>query len=119
MSGNGFELIKDMSAIKCYYGDIPVTASASQSAYEGYGISSADEDLLMEDFVDQVNDLCGTFLDYGDIDYFDSAKCIKLKSWLESRLEQPCHLRLRELYVVLLGYAMRAIELGTGVVVTI
>lgn len=119
MGGIGFELIKDMDAIKNFYGDIPQIAGAPRAAYEEFEITLEDEDLLMEDFVDQINDLCGTLLDYGDIDYFDASKCAKLKAWLESRLKRSCALHLRELYTVLLDYATRAIALGTGVVVTI
>lgn len=119
MGGIGFELIKDMGAIKKFYGDIPETAGAPRTSYEGFEISLEDEDLLMRDFVDQINGICGTLLDYGDVDYFDASKCVKLREWLKGRLERPCPSRLRELYAALLDYAARAIELGTGVVVTI
>lgn len=119
MKGIGFELIKDLGAITHFYSGIPMTSNAQKSSYQLYEISAQDENLLMEDFVDAINDRCGTLLDYGDIDYFDASKCIQLKAWLDYRLSQPCAPRLRDLYTVLLDFATQAIRLGTGVVVTI
>ena len=112
-----FTLIKSLSEIVDYYDDIPEIGSAPSSAYENYKWDLADQSLLAEDFMDPINDLCGTVLDIYDVDYFDTEQSRMLKSWLEERLKQPCDERLRELYTVLLDYATRAVELGTGVVV--
>lgn len=30
--------------------------------------------MLKDDFVGQTNEICGTLLDYGDIDYFDASQ---------------------------------------------
>ena len=112
-----FELIKDLSLITEYYGEMPETFNASDDAYEVYKWTLDDQMLLAEDFVTPINELCGVCLDVYDVDYFDSTKCVLLKSWLENRLNAPCATRLQELYGVLLDYASRAIDLKTGVVV--
>lgn len=88
-------LILDFTGIECTYGNIPNIPQAP----------------------DPVNEQCGTWLNYNDEDYFDKAKCILLKSWLEKRLPDVSNEQLKSLYGKLLEFANRAIELGTGVVV--
>lgn len=116
---SGFQLIVDPSKVIGYYGDIPELPMERDGAYEEYRIDWNDMLALTDDFADPINELCGTLLDLGDVDYFDAVQCVKLKDWLETRLKRPCTSRLRKLYTVLLEYATRAIELGTGVVVDI
>ncbi len=114
-----FELFKSLDNLK-WYVDIPESFGEPESKVEIYlidGDPDKDEDLLNEDFIDSVDNYCGALLDLGDVDYFSGDKLIKLAEWLRNRLNQPCHERLRELYTVLLGYADRAIALGTGVVI--
>ena len=114
-----FRLIKTFEGNTGYYGEIP------QYTEDGYlektvchRIETEEErELLLEDFMDPVNELCGTVLDYSDVDWFGPESCVKLKGWLEDRLRRPCDERLRSLYAVLLDFVDRAIALGTGIVV--
>ena len=114
-----FQLIKTLDGVVGYYGDIPEYTEEGYSEKTVYHRIETEEerDLLLEDFVDPINELCGTLLDYSDVDWFDPESCVKLKGWLEERLQSPCEDRLRVLYTVLLDFADRAIELDTGVVV--
>ena len=112
-----FELILDMSLINDFYGDIPETFTAPASAFECFEWPLEDQELLAADFVEPINDLCGTNLDIYDVDWFDAHRSVLLAGWLSERLQKPCTERLHELYTVLLDYATRAVELGTGIVV--
>lgn len=112
----GFELIKDPTGLP-YYGNMPDTPVEPDDSYELYKIDWDDARALDEDFADPINDLCDSLIGLYDVDYFDAKQCLKLRAWLVERLKRPCTGRLRELYTVLLDYANRAIELGTGVVV--
>lgn len=101
-----------------YYGSIPNAPYApDERVDETCFLEEGDWDLLDADFIDSVNDACGTLLDLCDVDYFDKIKCIKLKEWLENKLSKNIHHRLREIYTKLLEYATRAIELDTGIVI--
>lgn len=102
-----------------WYGNIPwqgddMPDSAIESVY--YSPDDMWDDLKSTEFVDPINELCGTLFDYGDIDYFDTANCVKLKAWLENRLKRPTTGAQYEFYTALLDYATRAIGYGTGVV---
>ena len=114
-----FRLIKTSEGVQSFYGEIPQYMEEDYAKYtEIYPIESdEDRDLLLEDFMNPINDLCGTLLDYGDVDWFGVENCKKLKAWLIDRMRRPCNERLRILYTALLGYAVRAIEYDTGVVV--
>lgn len=114
---SGFQLIIDPTKMLGHYGNVPETPSEHDGSYEEFLIDWNDKKILADDFAGPINEICDTTLDYCDVDYFDAAKCSKLKDWLEKRLSRPCAPRLRKLYAVLLDYATRAIELGTGVVV--
>lgn len=117
MTHIGFELIKDFSVIKSYYGYIPETADAPNWAIEQFPIDEEDVALLCNDFVEPIDKACGSLLDCGDVDYFDVEQCEKLKNWLDDRLTRPCPDRLCQLYDVLLDYASRAIDMRTGLVI--
>lgn len=110
-----FELIHDMTE-HSYYGDIPRVCRPA-STHEIFQFDWKDMELILPDFKGPINDLCGTLFDLGDIDWFDSVNCRKLKGWIENRLTEQIPARMREIYIVLLGYVERAIELETGVVV--
>lgn len=112
-----FTLILDFTGMTYYGGKIPNTPFPPDSRIEEFTLNEQDCETLCGDFVDSINDYCDTLLDDGDIDYFDKAKCILLKSWLEKRLPSVSNERLKSLYGKLLEFANRAIELGTGVVV--
>lgn len=111
-----FELFHTLDGMG-WYGHIPQAINAPAGSTEVYQLEDSDFGLLNRDFIDPVNDLCDTLLDDGDVDFFDAKKCALLIEWLEDRLKKPCPNRLREVYLRLLDYAKRAVELGTGVVV--
>ena len=111
-----FALALDLTDV-AYYGRIPELPHCTGPKAEVFKLDEDDWPLLDRDFVDQVNALCGTWLDDGDADFFDVERCKTLVTWLESRLEEPIGQRLTVIYAKLLDYAKRAIVLGTGIVV--
>lgn len=114
-----FRLIKTFDGAQDYYGEIPqYTEEGYSKNTECYQIETEEErNLLLSDFMNPINDLCGTLLDYGDVDWFNVENCAKLNAWLDDRMQKPCNELLLKLYSILLEYTGRAIELGTGVVV--
>lgn len=111
-----FALILDYTDLD-YYGHIPVIPYPPDSRVEVFYFEDEENDLLLEDFVFPINQVCGTLLDDGDLDYFDKSKCPILKSWLEERLTVVSNDTLANLYRKLLEFATKAIELETGIVV--
>lgn len=102
-----------------YYGDIPEIPENEEGRVEIFEVyDKIYDDLIDKDFIDEVNNLCGTLIDFSDSDFFNKDKCILLKSWLEARLAKDLDPLLKTLYEKLLEYVTRAIELGTGVVIT-
>lgn len=102
-----------------WYVDIPCQGdNMPDSAIETkhYSLNDLWEEIKGAEFVDPINELCGTLFDYGDIDYFDLDNCKKLKTWLEIRLTKPVSELQSEFYHDLLDYVTRAIEYKTGVV---
>lgn len=100
-----------------YCGIIPNVPLESNEQVEIYSFDLALWPLIDKDFVDPVDNLCGTLLGNGGIDFFDVRQCRLLAGWLEARLEQPIEPHLAELYRKLDDFARRAVEYGTGVVV--
>ena len=80
-------------------------------------LEESDWPILSQNYVDPVNGLCGTLLDYGDVDHFNQSQCARLKAWLEIQLSSGLDGRTRYLYEKLLGFATRAIEIGIVVLV--
>lgn len=112
-----FELFLDLQNLK-YYGYIPEMPEDRAGRVEIYKFDSKTyRDLINKDFVDSVNAACDSLLDISDVDFFDSEKCVKLKSWLENRLAKDIDPLLFSLYGKLLEFANKAIELNTGVVI--
>jgi hypothetical protein len=72
-------------------------------------------DLLLDDFIDPVCDLCEALIDIGDVDFLNADKCKKLKGWLEERLQRDVPETFKPIYEKLLEFSSRAIELNTGV----
>lgn len=111
-----FSLVKSLNHVS-YYGNIPEPLPGYESDFDEFRLEQDDLILLNDDFVDPINETCGTLLDYGDIDYFDASQCKELCMWLEDRLGKDCDDRLAVLYRKLHEYAIKAVELGTGLVV--
>ena len=120
------ELIKDIKDIEMY-GDIPcLPVEYSEDQGERFIGEETDSWLMLEDFVSAIDVICFFFfldvicpndLDYGDVDYFDTEKCLILKSWLEGRKKSPMSPRLQIIYQILEQYVDSAIRCGTGVVI--
>lgn len=111
-----FELFLTLEGL-CWYGNIPLSSGVPKRVSEKYQIEPSDVRLLDQDFVDPINDLCGTLLDDGDVDFFDANQCELLAGWLEERIGRLSDCRLAELYRILLEYANQAVSLGTGMVI--
>lgn len=111
-----FELVKDYSGLE-YYGDIPETPSEPDERVEVFQLEEEDWDILNDGFIDPINSLCNTVLDYGDVDFFDSDKCLLMRTWLIEKLKQNLTEREKCLYSVLLDFSERAIRLETGIVI--
>jgi len=111
------ELIKDMRGMEMY-GDIPcLPVEYSENQGERFTGEETDTWLLLEDFVPAIDDICPNDLDYGDVDYFDTEKCLILKSWLEARKKSHLSPRLQAIYRILEQYVDSAIRYGAGVVI--
>lgn len=117
-----YALIKHPEDTKLKPNGIPSVSSETDETTEVFHPKFDFTDLdkwnyFFADFVDPVDDLCDSLLDYGDIDYFNTESCEKLVPWLEDRLTRPCPDWAHMLYEKLLEYAREAVRLGTGVVV--
>ena len=111
-----FELIKDFSGLE-FFGNIPDTPNEVDERVEVFQLEESDWDILDKDFVDPINNLCNTLLDYGDVDFFNKEQCSLLKSWLVDKLQQNLPARDKLLYSKLLDFADQAIMMGTGIVI--
>lgn len=111
-----FYLVKSLDHVN-YYGNVPEPVPGHEDAFDEHALSQSDIKALNGDFVDSINDRCGTLLDLSDVDFFDADKCRILVAWLDERLEGDPGEVLEPLYRKLREYACRAIDLGTGVVV--
>ena len=111
-----YELIKMYDDLEMY-DDIPcLPIELDNSIGERFVGEESDSWLLLNHLVPGIDKKCPNLLDYGDVDYFDSSKCIILKKWLEENkvTDNP---RLSELYDILYDFVSRAIEMNTGVVI--
>ncbi len=86
------------------------------SRTESYELTEEDEDLLDEDFVIPVNDLCNSLIGPRDVDYLNAEQCKLMLGWLEQRLKKPISPRLETIYRKLIEFASKAIKLNTGIV---
>lgn len=111
-----FALIKELKGME-FYGDVPEIFGEAADKYEKYVLSEEERSFLMNDFVDPINELCGTLLDFGDVDYFNSNQCGQLLEWLNKRLNSNIEKQFEELYRKLSHYCNEAISRGTGIVI--
>lgn len=111
-------LIRDLTGIT-YCGYVPNVPYQIEGdpRFERIQLEEEDADLLVEDFVEPIDKLCGALLDDGDFDYFDKNKCLKMKRWLEERLKKGCSSRLGIIYTKLLKFSEEAIGLNTGIII--
>ena len=107
------------------YGTIPEVPLCSDSRAEilvfEFDFFDGEEergDRFERDFLVPMNDLCGTLLGYGDVDYVDAEHCKRLLPWLAEKLGAPgLTSEEREFCERLRDFADEAVALGTGVVV--
>ncbi len=113
-----FTLILDYTGMT-YYGHIPNTPFPPDSRIEefSFDIEEKDMDVFGEEFIDPVDKVCDVLIDFGDVEYLDAEKCIKLKSWLEEWLKKNSPEKIKPIYEKLLAFASRAIGLKTGIVI--
>ena len=112
-----FALIKDASKLE-YYGDVPEVFGATKEQAETYYGDWDDGVMLCEYLLPEMDEkIDDCLLDLSDIDYFNKDKCVALKDILEAKMKVASSERLYELYTILYQYVLRAIELGTGVVI--
>jgi len=112
-----FVLFLDLNNLD-YYGYIPEIPKEPAGRVEIFPLQNQwdDADLFLND-LPEIDERCDALLDYGDVDYFNNEKCVKLKEWIVERLNKPIDSRYKELLEVLKNYCERAIELKTGVVI--
>ena len=109
-------LINDTTGLH-YYGYIPCNPEPLDSRVEVFQLEEPDRELLVNDFIDPINELCDSLLGDGDVDYLNKDKCVKMKGWLVNRFTPQMNPRLKELYLKLLDFSNRAIEKNTGIVI--
>ena len=102
-----------------YYGDRPDAPEDGDSRAEFYDFDINREywNILETDFINPVNDLCGSLLDFDEDDFFCVEQCVKLKNWIEKLFQQEICPALKPVYEKILEYAIKAIDLGTGIII--
>ncbi|MDD7298176.1 hypothetical protein SAMN05720469_102172 [Fibrobacter intestinalis] len=102
-----------------YYGDRPDAPEDGDPRAEFYDFDINREywNILETDFINPVNDLCGSLLDFDEDDFFCVEQCVKLKTWIEKRFQQETCPALKPVYEKILEYAIKAIDLGTGIII--
>lgn len=108
-------LFKDFEGAQ-YYGDIPEVDGLPESQVQTtYCDFEGDlHDLI--DFALKVDDACGVHLDVDDVDFFDARQCEELIRFLSS-IAPFKNESIAIFAVSLKNAAIRASELGTGIVV--
>lgn len=76
-------------------------------------------DLFEDGFLDFIWDELGGILDYGDVEFFSPAQCSKWAIWLERQSKLSSKAELRSIYKEVLEVVKKAIELDTGIALTI
>lgn len=114
-----FVLFKTLEGVP-YYGDEPdVPEPLPDPRVEIYNFDIGKEYLgyFKQDFINPVDERLNALMDYTDVDYLNTEKCIKLEFWLKERLTRDLPEALNPIYEKLLEYASHAVELKTGVIV--
>ena len=76
-------------------------------------VEKFEEDGIL--FADGINNYCDCLVLAYDADSLDYKQCEKLVEWLDNRLLKPVDDDLKELYIRLKEYAVKATELKTGI----
>lgn len=109
-----FVLFLDLNNID-YYGYIPEIPKDSTGRVEIFPLQNQwdDVELFMDD-LSEINERCDALLDYGDVDYFDSKKCVKLREWIVERLNKPIVEKYNELLEILKKFVTEQSNLKRG-----
>ena len=111
-------LVLTLDGIEKYYGDIPEVGDYPDKYEEASFYEDGLDDLYLDEhFALPVNELCGSILGYGDVDYLDANKCKKLISWLEENTKKESNAKVVEIYNKLKEFAKRAVDLNTGIII--
>ena len=111
-------LVLTLDGIEKYYGDIPEVDDYPDKYEEASFYEDGLDDLYLDEhFAMPVNELCGSILGYGDVDYLDAKKCKILISWLEENTKKESNAKVVDIYNKLKEFAKRAVDLNTGIII--
>lgn len=108
-----FQLTKTLIGIKMY-GPIYDLGTGGPDKVEEYVADDID-DWFLDNMIDRINSACDTLLDDGDVDYISAKKCENLIDMINNLPDNYIPSEFQETIAVLLSYAKRAIEYGTGI----
>lgn len=74
-------------------------------------VGELEEDGFLELLWSEVNSM----IDISDMDFFYPKECKILADWLRKRLEKKISKELQEVYEVMLDFSTQAVELDTGI----
>lgn len=99
------------------FGSVPDLTQCETFDADSFEISDEECDLLDQHFIDKTNELCGTALDIGDYQYYNTDQCKLLKTWIENELHHKTEPLLNYLYSRLKCYLDYAISNSTGIAI--
>lgn len=98
------------------YGDVPDLTQNNDSV-ETVEISEAECEFIDKLFVDQTNNLCGTALDIGDYQYYNTDMCKLLLEWVIRERDSDCMIPIKNFLNTLEDYLRSAISNNTGIAI--
>lgn len=99
-----------------YYGNILEIPNTEDDRFEVFTLTFDDRDLLMS-FVFDINNVCKTSLDYGDVEFFDSEQCRLLEEVINKSEFNSLNKRQLQLFEVIKRFSKEAQALKTGIVI--
>jgi hypothetical protein len=107
-------LAKTLAGISMY-GPIYDLGTGGPDKVEEYVMEFEEHDWLLDHLIDRINSHCDTLLDDGDVDFIGAEKCANLIELIESLPRGYVPDNCQNVVKILLDYANRAIEYGTGI----
>lgn len=99
-----------------YYGNIPEIPNTEDDRFVEFPLSFDDRNLLMP-FIFEINKACGTALDFGDVEFFDSEQCRLLEEVINKSEFNCLDQRQLQLFEVIKRFSKEAQALKTGIVI--
>lgn len=99
-----------------YYGNIPEIPNTEDDRFEVFPLTFDDRDLIMS-FVFDINNVCKTSLDYGDVEFFDNEQCRLLEEVINKSEFNSLNKRQLQLFEVIKRFSKEAQALKTGIVI--